>query len=142
MTPPSESRWAQRAQNVRDHFRLENGHDLDGVMATFGEMASFTMNGEPHEGKAAVRAFYAGFFEGFPDLGFEIKEIHVGDKAIPVELILRGTHTRTWNGIPPTGRHFEVPVCAVFTFDDADRIIGERGYFDSALMLRQLELSS
>jgi predicted ester cyclase len=45
-----------------------------------------------------------------------------------------------WFGMPPTGRHFEMPACAVFIFDEEDRIIGERGYFDSALMLRQLGL--
>ena len=56
-------------------------------------------------------------------------------------MVLGGTHTGTWNGIAPTGRRFEIPVCAVFSFDANDRIIGERGYFDTALMLRQLGLA-
>ena len=84
-----------------------------------------------------VRAFYAEFFRGFPDLRFDIMHLHVGDEAIPVEMVLSGTHTGTWFGIPPTERRFEIPVCAVFIFDDHDKIAGERGYFDLALMLRQ-----
>jgi len=57
-----------------------------------------------------------------------------------VEMVLSGTHSGTWFGIPPTGRRFELPACAVFIFDEDDKIAGERGYFDSALLLRQLGL--
>ena len=95
---------------------------------------------ELHEGREAVRAFYGEFFRGFPDLRFDIKHLHIGEGAIPVELVLSGTHSGTWFGISPTGHRFEIPACAVFIFDEDDKIVGERGYFDSALMLRQLGL--
>jgi steroid delta-isomerase-like uncharacterized protein len=136
----SDNRRTARIQAVREHFRIENTHDLDAVMDTFGDQASFLANDVLHGGRDAVRAFYAEFFRGFPDLRFEIMHLHAGDEAIPVELVLSGTHTGTWFGVPPTGRRFEMPACAVFIFDEHDRIAGERGYFDSALMLRQLGL--
>ena len=140
MPPLSESQRAARIRAVHEHFRIENTHDLDAVMATFGTTCSFLANNELHEGRDAVRAFYGEFFRCFPDLRFEIKSLHVGEEAISVEMVLSGTHSGTWFGIPPTGRHFEMPACAVFIFDEDDRIAGERGYFDSALMLRQLGL--
>jgi len=140
MPPISESQRVARIKAVHEHFRIENTHDLDAVMATFGTTCSFLANNELHEGHDAVRAFYGEFFRGFPDLRFDIKSLHVGEDAIPVEMVLSGTHSGTWFGMPPTGRHFELPACAVFIFDEDDRIIGERGYFDSALMLRQLGL--
>jgi steroid delta-isomerase-like uncharacterized protein len=140
MPPISDSQRATRIKAVQEHFRIENAHDLDAVMDTFGEACSFLANNELHEGRAAVRAFYNEFFQGFPDLRFDIKRLHVGDEAIPVEMMLSGTHRGTWFGMPPTGRHFELPACAVFIFDENDKIVGERGYFDSALMLRQLGL--
>jgi steroid delta-isomerase-like uncharacterized protein len=140
MPPLSESQRAARIRAVHEHFRIENTHDLDAVMATFGTTCSFLANNELHEGRDAVRAFYGEFFRGFPDLRFEIKSLHVGEEAISVEMVLSGTHSGTWFGMPATGRHFEMPACAVFIFDEEDRIIGERGYFDSALMLRQLGL--
>jgi steroid delta-isomerase-like uncharacterized protein len=136
----SESQRAARIKAVHEHFRIENTHDLDAVMATFGTTCRFLANNELHEGRDAVRAFYGEFFRGFPDLRFDIKHLHVGEDAIPVELGLSGTHSGTWFGMLPTGRHFAMPACAVFTFDEDERIIGERGYFDSALMLRQLGL--
>jgi steroid delta-isomerase-like uncharacterized protein len=140
MPPISDSRRAARIKAVQEHFRIENTHDLDAVMDTFGNQTSFLANNERHEGREAVRTFYGEFFRGFPDLRFDIKHLHVGEEAIPVEMVLSGTHTGTWFGIPPTRRRFEIPVCAVFIFAEHDKIAGERGYFDSALMLRQLGL--
>jgi steroid delta-isomerase-like uncharacterized protein len=136
----SHSRRAARIQAVREHFRIENTHDLDAVMDTFGSQTNFLANNVLHAGQEAVRAFYGEFFRGFPDLRFDIKHLHVGDEVIPVELVLSGTHTGTWFGMPPIGRRFELPACAVYIFDEHDKIAGERGYFDSALMLRQLGL--
>ena len=40
--------------------------------------------------------------------------------------------------LPPTGRRVELPLCGIFTFDDEDRISGERAYYDRATLLRQL----
>jgi predicted ester cyclase len=109
-------------------------------MDTFGNQTSFLANHELHEGREAVRAFYGECFRGFPDLRVDLTPLHVGEEAIPVETVLSGTHTGTWFGIPPTGRRVEIPACAVFIFDEHDKIAGERGDFDSALMLRQLGL--
>jgi steroid delta-isomerase-like uncharacterized protein len=136
----SDSRRATRIKAVQEHVRIENTHDLAAVMDTFGNQTSFLANDELDEGREAVRAFYGEFFRGFPDLRFDIKHLHVGEEAIPVEMVLSGTHTGTWCGIPPTGRRFEIPACAVFICDEHDKIAGERGYFDSALMLLQLGL--
>ena len=60
-------------------------------MDTFGSKTSFLANNELHEGREAVRAFYGEFFRGFPDLRFDIKSLHVGEEAIPVEMVLSGT---------------------------------------------------
>lgn len=140
MAELSEARRARRIKAVEEHCRVENAHDLDGIMATFGPQASFHANTDVHVGREAVRHFYGEFLQGFPDLSFDVRAIHAGDDAIPVEMVLAGTHTGTWFGIAPTGRRFEVPVCAIYVFDDQDRLIGERGYWDNALVMRQLGL--
>jgi steroid delta-isomerase-like uncharacterized protein len=140
MPPISDRQRATRIKAVEEHVRIENTHDLEAVMDTFGHTCSFLANNELHEGREAVRAFYGEFFRGFPDLRFDITGLHVGDEAIPVEMVLSGTHLGPWFGIAPTGRRFELPACAVFIFDEDDKIAGERGYFDSALLLRQLGL--
>jgi hypothetical protein len=79
-----------------------------------------------HRGWDAVRAFYGKFFRGFPDMRFDIKPLHVGEDAIPVELVLSGTHCGMWCGMPPTERHCEIPAWAVFIFDKDEDCRGAR----------------
>ncbi len=133
-----ESRISARLKVVEEHIRTENNHDLNGIMATFGETPYFVLNNEHHNGHEAVHAFYAELLQGFPDLHIEVKQRHVGDEAIVLEVVIHGTHTGTWRGIPAAGRAVEFPLCAIFPFDERDKLMGERIYFDSALMLQQL----
>jgi steroid delta-isomerase-like uncharacterized protein len=89
-------------------------------------------------GLDGVPAFYADIFRGFPDFHIDVTQRHVSDEAIILEAIISGTHKNEWFGIPASGRAVRFPLCCVFPFDDSDRITGERAYFDSALLLRQL----
>jgi steroid delta-isomerase-like uncharacterized protein len=135
-----EDRLAARLELVERHIRAENEHDLDAIMRTFGEAPSFILNQELHDGRDSVRRLYQGLLEGFPDIRVEIERRHVADDAVILELVLRGTHTGPWRGFAPTGRPIELPLCAVFPFDQRDKLAGEKVYLDSALMLRQLGL--
>jgi steroid delta-isomerase-like uncharacterized protein len=138
-TTVSDSRTAARVRIVETHVACENSHDLDGIMATFGAAAHY--DDEPwdahyvnHEG---VRAFYAEMLRALPDFHIDVRRRHVGEDSIVLEVVIRGTHLGTWRGLPPTGRRIEFPLCGVFTFDDEDRLAGERIYYDRATMLRQ-----
>jgi steroid delta-isomerase-like uncharacterized protein len=73
-----------------------------------------------------------------PDLQIQMQRRHVTENAVLLEVLIRGTHLGPWRGLPPTGRQVEVPLCGVYTFDDSDRLVGERIYYDRATVLRQL----
>jgi steroid delta-isomerase-like uncharacterized protein len=135
-----EHRLAARINLVDEHVRAENNHELDGTMATLNETPLFRLNDEEIIGNDGVRGFYADLFRGFPDLHLDVTQRHVADEAIILELMISGTHTNEFRGIPATGRRVQYPCCAVFPFDENDRITGERIYFDVALFLRQLGL--
>jgi hypothetical protein len=62
----------------------------------------------------------------------------VTDEAVILEVMISGTHTGTWRGLPPTGKPVSFPLCGIFTFDPEDRILGEKIYYDRATVLRQL----
>ena len=109
--PISRDRLAARIAIVDRHIRLENEHDLEGVLATFGDHARY--DDEPW-GE------------------------HVTDDAILVEVLIRGTHLGAWRSLPPTGRRVEIPLCGVYTFDGDDRLAGEKIYYDRGTVLRQL----
>jgi steroid delta-isomerase-like uncharacterized protein len=133
-------RVSARIALVERHIRLENEHDLEGVLRTFGDTSRYDDEawGEHHEGRDGVRLFYEQLMKALPDLEIEVQRRHVTDDAILVEVIIRGTHLGAWRGLPPTGRRVEFPLCGVYTFDAEDRLAGERIYYDRGTVLGQL----
>jgi steroid delta-isomerase-like uncharacterized protein len=138
--PISNDRRALRLALVEQHIRLENQHDLAGVLGTFGENARYDDEawGEHYEGSAGVRAFYEQLMTALPDLEIAVERQHLTDDAILVEVTIRGTHLGEWRGLPATGRKIEIPLCGVYTFDENDRLAGEKIYYDRATVLRQM----
>ncbi|HTS34667.1 MAG TPA: ester cyclase [Candidatus Solibacter sp.] len=133
-------RTSTRIALVEEHILLENAHDLEGVLRTFGDSARYDDEawGEHHLGSAGVRHFYEQLMGALPDLQIDIQRRHVTDDAILVEVIIRGTHLGAWRGLPPTGRRIAFPLCGVYTFDSNDRLAGEKIYYDRATVLHQV----
>lgn len=142
MTEAAGDRTAARLALVEEHIRCENRHDLDAVMATFGADASYEDGPwqDRRAGRAAVRAYYAELLHAVPDLTIEVQHRHASEECIVLEVMIRGVHQGPWRGLPATGRRLEVPLCAIYTFDEADRLASERIYYDRATVLRQLGL--
>jgi steroid delta-isomerase-like uncharacterized protein len=122
---------------VNEHVRAENAHDVHAVVATFAADPVFSLNGESFRGRDAAAAAHAGLFEGFPDLVIEPAATHVSGDVIIVESVQRGTHDGPFQGIAPTGRRIEVPVCTLFVFRHTE-LVAETVYLDVALVLGQL----
>ena len=139
-TPIPNDRRSARIAIVEQHIRLENEHDLEGVLRTFGDSARYDDEpwGEHYEGRNGVRQFYEQLMKALPDLVIEVQRRHVADDAVLVEVMIRGTHLGGWRGLPATGRRVEFPLCGVYTFDADDRLAGEKIYYDRGTVLRQL----
>lgn len=135
-----QARRAARLRTVEEHVAFENRRDLDGLMTTFGALPCYedTPWGEHHEGRTAVRDYYHALMTAAPDLHIETGKRHVTEETVVLECTISGTHQGPWRGLPPTGRRLSFPVCAVYTFDDDDRLQGERIYYDRCAVLRQL----
>jgi steroid delta-isomerase-like uncharacterized protein len=139
-TPIPRDRASSRIALVERHIRLENEHDLEGVLSTFGDTARYDDEpwGEHFSGRDGVRQFYQQLMNALPDLKIQVQRQHVAADAILVEVLIRGTHLGPWRGLPATGRQVEFPLCGVYTFDANDCLAGERIYYDRATVLRQL----
>lgn len=133
-------RRESRLRLVEEHVRLENQHDLDALMGTFGANPSYDDEpwGAHHSGREAVRGHYEDLFCAAPDLSIAVQRRHVTDQAVILECVIEGTHRGAWRGLPPTGRRISFPICAVFTFTEDDKLAGERIYYDRATVLQQL----
>jgi hypothetical protein len=128
---------------LNEHLAAENAHDLERIMATYGEAPLIVLNGQRIEGPAAIREFHRSFGFGggagsFSDVRVAERARHRTADAIIIEQTLSGTHTGSWLRLAPTGRRFEVHVCTVYTFDTHGMLGCERVYFDLAWLERQL----
>jgi steroid delta-isomerase-like uncharacterized protein len=135
-----QDRRSARIAVVEQHIRLENEHDLEGILRTFGDAARYDDEAwdEHYEGGNGVRQFYEQLMTALPDLEIEVRRWHITDDAVLVEVMIRGTHLGAWRGLAGTGRRVEVPLCGVYTFDSDDRLAGEKIYYDRGKVLRQL----
>ena len=135
-----DRRRAARLATVEEHVRLENAHDIEGIMTTFGTTARYDDEPWGHHcvGHDSVRAYYADLLRAVPDLFIDVQQRHITDTVVILEVIIRGHHMGVWRGLTATGRELAVPLCGVFTFDNNDLLAGERIYYDRASVLRQL----
>jgi len=140
MTAPEPAHLQRRLAVVDEHLAAENRHDLEAVMATFGDDAQFDDEpwGDRRRGRDGVRSYYVEIMSALPDLVIDVKERHLAADSIILEVAIRGTHLGPWRGLPATGRYVDFPLCAVYSFDSADRLLAERVYYDRAAVLGQL----
>jgi carboxymethylenebutenolidase len=122
-------------------------HDVDATMTT--------MVAEPYvlnvptltggAGNAGVRRFYTDHFVGKMPGDTEVTRISrtVGKDQLVDELILSFTHDVEIDfmlpGVPPTGKHLEIPLVAVINFKDG-KIAHEHIWWDQASLLVQVGL--
>jgi steroid delta-isomerase-like uncharacterized protein len=133
----------RREALVREHMASENRHEFDVTMSTFAHPRyELIATGAVHDGEAEVAEYFRASREAFPDQRNEVHAVHHADDAVIVEFDLLGTHDGPLLGIPPTGRAFRCRMVAFFFFESgSEGIVCERVYFDSATILRQLEVT-
>ena len=124
-----------------DHSKAEDKRDLDGLIATLSPDCVYEIvpTGERWEGHAGARAFYTGFLRAFPDVTFDLKDIVIGPQGVIEIAMMRGTQRSEWQGQAATGNLAELDVVIHFPWDPGtERFAGERIYYDSGTMARQL----
>lgn len=136
----TSSREQARLQMVEEHVRLENAHDLEGLLNTFGADARY--DDEPWNdhrlGRDHVHSYYKELMAASSDFTISVVNRYVTAEAVILDVLINGTHTGPWRGLPATGKSFSFPLCGIFTFDSQDRIFGEKVFYDRATVLRQL----
>ena len=128
---------------LRDHMRAECTGDLEGLMVTVAEDASYHAYGAPPEqspqGKAAVRAFYEAFIaSGATKLQFDVERLVVDRHCILTEGVMKMAWpgaTLAARGIPvddPDAFYlYEARMATLWPFDEDGLIIGEDTYTGS-----------
>ncbi|OBJ63779.1 hypothetical protein A9W94_10485 [Mycobacterium asiaticum] len=107
---------------VIEHMQSENVQQWDRTMATFSHPRYELPDGTVFDGADEVMQYWLDGRTMVPDQTNELIELtHLDDGDVQIEFWLRGTPAAT-------GEPFEVRLWAIFGFDDADLITGERVY--------------
>jgi len=140
MAPTAASR-KKREEIVREHMDSENRYEFDATLDTFSHPRyELIATGEVYDGAEEVQGYYDQTRRAFPDQRNELLALHHADDAVLVEAVVRGTHKGPLRSLPPTGREFELPILAIFEFDQ-NKLVCERVYFDQTTVLRQLGIA-
>jgi steroid delta-isomerase-like uncharacterized protein len=138
VTPIDAKARAQREAALAALLEAQNRRDVEASLAAFGHPRyELVGNQRTYEGAQEVRRYYETTWSIFPDLSFELNELHHADDAVVAELTMSGTHRGSRPGFEATGKRFRCRMAALFRFEGG-ALVGVRIYYDTATIARQL----
>ena len=127
----TDSEKTRRRALLQTHYDVENGHDMNGIMATFSPDGEMLYNRIAFSDSQSIRDAHA--LIGFTGTDGAIQDIHnyidgehFTDDEIIVEGRMCGKHVGKFMGIAATDRDVELPFVAFYHFDKTDKLISER----------------
>jgi steroid delta-isomerase-like uncharacterized protein len=129
--------------HAQRYFDAWNAHDAEAIAATFAPGGTYTDALVQGLDAEATGAYAVGLAAAFPDLQFDLVTSTVAaDDTVVAQWVMRGTNSGSFNGLPPTGREIALPGADFIAFaEDGSGIASVTGYFDSARVPRDLDLS-
>ena len=124
---------------LKAHVAAETAHRMEETLATLTADCVFEdmPSGAIYHGHAGVREYYAAWWAAFGNVPSGSRRYVPASDCLIVETRFVGTHRGVWEGIAPSGRAIDLPVAIFISFRDG-LISGERFYYDSATLLRQI----
>jgi steroid delta-isomerase-like uncharacterized protein len=98
---------------------LWNERRLDIADAIFAEdcVTHQLRSGEPTDavprGPHAIKEHVAGWIASFPDLRFSVEQMLREGDRVATQLLMEGTHTGAWLGIPASGKKLQIRMFTV-----------------------------
>ena len=138
VTPIATKVQAHREAVLRRLLEAQNAGDVAGAIACFAHPRyELIGNQRVYDGADEVRRYYESTRRYFPDLSFEVDEVHHADDAVVCELWMSGTHLGSGPDFEATGKRFRCRTAVIFAFT-GEQLTGARVYYDTGIIARQL----
>jgi steroid delta-isomerase-like uncharacterized protein len=138
VTPIDAKLRARRDEVLRRLLAAQNAGDQDAALACFDHPRyELVGNQRVYDGADEVRHYYEATRRYFPDLHFEVVEVHHSENVVTCELWMSGTHLGSGRDFEATGRRFRCRTAVIFAFS-GERLVGARVYYDTGTIARQL----
>lgn len=130
-------------QAVRDEIADLSRGDLEAVLSYYTDDVYFedVSVQTPCRNKQEMREFMRVFYDAFPDLRIEIRNVFGEGRFVTAEYDLLGTFRGEFLGYQPNGTAFRIKALSVYEHDGT-LFTRETVYYDSASLFRQLEISA
>jgi len=140
-------------QAVRDEIADLSRGDLEAVLSYYTDDVYFedTSVPTPCRTKAEMRDFMKVFYDAFPDLRIEIRNVFQsspspseggqGGGYVTAEYDLLGTMRGEFLSHPPTGKAFRIKAVSIYEHDGT-LFTKETVYYDSASLFAQIGIDS
>lgn len=139
MSNESQQLHTKRIESIVAWNKLWSDHNSKNLVELFVDDLVYedVPTNRVSHGKQELRAFAEEVFGSSSDVHYEITRVIVDGDRGSAEVVIRGTHTGSIEGLPPTGRRIEVRGHSAFEFV-GDKIKRCSDYWCLATMLRQL----
>ncbi len=123
------------------YFEAWNRRDPEAIAAILAPDGTYADPNVPDGlGPAATAGYAGGLFAAFSDLAFEVEwAAACGGGRVAAQWVMTGTNDGPFQGLPPSGRAVRLPGADVIAIA-GDRVRSVTGYFDTAVVPRQLGL--
>jgi steroid delta-isomerase-like uncharacterized protein len=140
------------SQAVRDEIADLSRGDLEAVLGYYTDDVYFedTSVATPCRTKAEMRDFMQVFYDAFPDLRIELRNVFEsapshpgggqGGGSVTAEYDLLGTMRGEFLGHSPTGKAFRIKAVSIYEHNGT-LFTKETVYYDSASLMSQIGLS-
>lgn len=125
---------------AKQHLDAEDRQDVGATLDTFTLDCVYTMDAFKlnWRGKDEIGAHYAGAFAAIPDFHNKAAIWYDAGDDVFLKVLFEGTHNSDWNGIPASGKRFELWTVAHFPRAADGKLAGEHVYINGNDMLYQM----
>ena len=129
-------------QAVRDEIADLSRGDLEAVLSYYTDDVYFedTSVSTPCRSKNEMRDFMQVFYDAFPDLHIEIRNVFGSGRYVAAEYDLLGTMRGAFLGRHPTGKPFRIKAISVYEHNGT-LFTKEVVYYDSAKLFAQIGIA-
>lgn len=127
------------------HIEAENIHSVPATMDTIsadGAYYKVFSNNQTFTSRPDISVFYGDTMDGIPDMHVAVEHMIVDKEKREVfaQYLFTGTHTGTFQDLPPTGKPIMYHGGILYQFDENGKLTKEVQYFDKTEILASLGL--
>jgi len=124
---------------LHEHLAAELAGDVPAIVGTFSKSGHASFNGVVYDTPEKLARFHKDFgWDGhgmLSDIGGEIVHLRYTHDSVVVEYLAHATVDASLRGAPTGRRVSSLPMCVIYEFDEAGKLVSERAYVDSAALL-------